>query len=192
MQVDTGACRHPEISVRSAEGINKTCAWVTEVSIRLWYRDLKTFLAQEGHLDVLEEPKRIFNGDESGFSLCLKTGKVPGPKGEANYTVNIGTYRSALKRSKSFFDVRPHRINKLNVLIKEEQLRDVENLLTKHYGSEWRNRIDLSYYEEVMIGSSEIETTGMKENEEEICEIAVPVSRHENLNFDLRIFSLNT
>lgn len=73
--------RHPEITVRSAEGINKARARVTEESIRLWFRELEIFLAQEGHLDILTEPERIFNIDESGFSLCPKTGKVLGPKG---------------------------------------------------------------------------------------------------------------
>lgn len=61
------------------------------------------------------------------------------------------------------------------MLIKKEKLRDVDNLLTKHYGSEWRNRIDLDYYKQVMI-RREIETEGMEEYEEEICEIAVPDS----------------
>lgn len=96
-------------------------------------------------------------------------------QGEANYTANLGTYRSVLKRRMTFLDVRPDRINKLNVLIKKEKLRDVDNLLTKHYGSEWRNRIDLDYYKQVMI-RREIETEGMEEYEEEICEIAVPDS----------------
>ncbi|XP_023016412.2 uncharacterized protein [Leptinotarsa decemlineata] len=30
---------------------------------------------------ILEDPRRIFNGDESGFSLCPSSGKVLEPKG---------------------------------------------------------------------------------------------------------------
>lgn len=30
---------------------------------------------------ILECPSRISNADETGFTLCPKTGKVPGPKG---------------------------------------------------------------------------------------------------------------
>lgn len=35
-------------------------------------------------LDIFEDPTRIFNGDETGFSLCPKSGKVLGPKGYKN------------------------------------------------------------------------------------------------------------
>lgn len=89
--------RHPEITVRSAEGINKARARVTEESIRLWFRELEIFLAQEGHLDILTEPERIFNADESGFSLCPKTGKVLGPKGYRNlYQIKTGNEKDNL------------------------------------------------------------------------------------------------
>lgn len=89
--------RHPKISVRSAEGINKARARVTEESIRLWFRELEAFLAQEGKLDILDDPTRIFNGDESGFSLCPKTGKVLGPKGYRNlYQIEPGNEKDNL------------------------------------------------------------------------------------------------
>ncbi|XP_045501117.1 uncharacterized protein LOC123698513 [Colias croceus] len=89
--------RHPEISVRSAEGINKARARVTEESIRLWFRELEIFLQQEGHSDILEDPNRMFNGDESGFSLCPKSGKVLGPKGYRNlYQIKAGNEKDNL------------------------------------------------------------------------------------------------
>lgn len=72
--------RHPEISVRSPKGINKAHARVTEESIRLWFHELDIILAQEGHMDILPKSERIFNGNESGFSLCPKTGRVLGQK----------------------------------------------------------------------------------------------------------------
>lgn len=34
---------------------------------------------------MLDEPDRIFNGDETGFSLCPKTGKVLAPRGYKNF-----------------------------------------------------------------------------------------------------------
>lgn len=52
---------------------------MTEESIRQWFEGLKTFLSESGQSDILEHPERIFNSDESGFSLCPKTGKVLGP-----------------------------------------------------------------------------------------------------------------
>lgn len=35
-------------------------------------------------MDILEDPDKIFNGDETGFSLCPKSGKVLGPRGYKN------------------------------------------------------------------------------------------------------------
>lgn len=76
--------RHPEISLREAEGINKARATVTEESIRLWFRELEKFLHDNNLSEILGHPNRIFNGDESGFALCPKTGKVLAPKGWKN------------------------------------------------------------------------------------------------------------
>nr|CAH7712633.1 unnamed protein product [Callosobruchus chinensis] len=67
--------RHPEISLREAEAINKARAAVTEESIRKWFSELQLFLMSNNLMEVMEDPTRIFNGDESGFSLCPKSGK---------------------------------------------------------------------------------------------------------------------
>lgn len=79
-----------------------------------------------------------------------------------------------MKTTKSFLDVRPNRISKLNVNVKEAKLRDVDHLLTKHFGSEWKNRNE--FYKQVMIRSVEMRNEGIEEYEEEMCEIAVPES----------------
>lgn len=76
--------RNQEISLKNAEGINKARAQVTEESIRLWFKKLDEYLDSIQHKDILSDPKRIFNGDESGFALCPKTGKVLGPRGFKN------------------------------------------------------------------------------------------------------------
>lgn len=89
--------RNPAISLRSAEGINKARARVTEQSIRLWFRGLECFLSEERHLELLQQPTRIFNADESGFSLCPKTGKVIGPRGYRNlYQIKVGNEKDNL------------------------------------------------------------------------------------------------
>lgn len=83
--------RHPEISQREAEGINKARALITEESIRSWFCSLRKYLEDNNFQDVLDDPNRMFNGDESGFSLCPKTGKVLGPKGWKNlYVIKSG------------------------------------------------------------------------------------------------------
>jgi hypothetical protein len=45
--------RHPEISVREPEGINKARAVVTEQSIRFWFSELQNFLEENNILDIV-------------------------------------------------------------------------------------------------------------------------------------------
>ncbi|CAF4889510.1 unnamed protein product [Pieris macdunnoughi] len=80
-----GEKRNLEISVKNAEGINKARAQVTEESISLWFEKLDQYLESIHQKDILSDPTRIFNGDESGFALCPKTGKVLGPRGFKNF-----------------------------------------------------------------------------------------------------------
>nr|CAI5846043.1 unnamed protein product [Callosobruchus analis] len=89
--------RHPEISIREAEGINRSRSLVTEEFIRSWFKDLTSFLEKNNWIDVMEDPTRIFNADESGFSLCPKTGKVLAPRGWRNlYQVKSGNNKELL------------------------------------------------------------------------------------------------
>lgn len=83
--------RNPEISLKEAESINKARALITEEFIRKWFRELVQFLTEKDLLNILADPRRIFNGDETGFALCPKTGKVLGPKGFKNlYNIQQG------------------------------------------------------------------------------------------------------
>ncbi|CAH0721901.1 unnamed protein product, partial [Brenthis ino] len=76
--------RHPDVNVREPEGINNARAAVTENRVRFWFKDLKEYMKSIDALDVFDDPSRIFNGDETGFSLCPKSGKVLGPRGYKN------------------------------------------------------------------------------------------------------------
>lgn len=73
--------RHQEISVRHAESINMARSLVTEAAIRKWHADLKQYLVSEGAQDILEDPERIINSDESGFQCSPSSGLVLGPVG---------------------------------------------------------------------------------------------------------------
>ncbi|XP_063217115.1 uncharacterized protein LOC134527954 [Bacillus rossius redtenbacheri] len=89
--------RHPTLSERYAESINTARATVTEESLRQWFHELKGFLEQENHLDILNDPSRIYNADESGFETCPKTGKVLGPVSFDNlYEVKSGNEKEAI------------------------------------------------------------------------------------------------
>lgn len=61
---------HPEISIREPES-----------TIRKWFEELECFLTEKGMMDIMDDPERILNADETGISLCPKTGKVLAPKG---------------------------------------------------------------------------------------------------------------
>lgn len=89
--------RHPEISLREPEGINKAREAVKESSIRKWFTELEYFLTERGMADVLKDPDRILNGDETGVSLCPKSGKVLAPRGYKNvYVVKRGNEKETL------------------------------------------------------------------------------------------------
>ena len=89
--------RHPEIKKRVAEGISKGRAVITEEAIRCWFKGLKEFLVKKGCEEILSDPTRIFNGDETAFCLCPKTGKVLAPKGWKNvYEINPGKEKETI------------------------------------------------------------------------------------------------
>jgi predicted rRNA methylase YqxC with S4 and FtsJ domains len=42
--------------------------------------------------EVLDDPSRIFNGDETGFQICPSTGSVLAQKGAKNvYSIDTGS-----------------------------------------------------------------------------------------------------
>lgn len=72
-----------------------------------------------------------------------------------------------MKRGKSFKDVVPAPSGKGQVTIKQDKISDVDKLLIKHFGNEWRLRNELEYYKCVCDGT---ETN----QEEEVCEPCLP------------------
>nr|XP_053614254.1 uncharacterized protein LOC128677433 [Plodia interpunctella] len=76
--------RHPDIVPRTSEGVTQSSACVSEKDIRKWFEEIRQYLTEVGLFDILNEASRIFNGDESGFQLCPKTGKVLAIKGTKN------------------------------------------------------------------------------------------------------------
>ena len=89
--------RHPEISLREPESINKARESVKESSIRKWFTELEYFLTERGMTDIMKDSDRILNGDETGISLCPKSGKVLAPRGYKNvYVVKKGNEKETL------------------------------------------------------------------------------------------------
>lgn len=76
--------RHPNISIRTSEGVTNASACVSELDIKKWFDEIQQYLIEENLNDVIQDPRRIFNADETGFNICPKTGKVLAEKGCKN------------------------------------------------------------------------------------------------------------
>ena len=76
--------RHPAIALREPEGVTKGRSCITEEYIRKWFSNLHDYLQEIDAEDVMTDPTRILNGDETGFALCRKSGKILAPKGWKN------------------------------------------------------------------------------------------------------------
>lgn len=61
--------RHPDLRTRTSESVSRASANVTEANIRGWFDDVHSWLASNGFTDILQDPTRIFGGDETSFHL---------------------------------------------------------------------------------------------------------------------------
>lgn len=75
---------------RTSESVSAASACVSEWDIRKWFKDIKAYLDSK-NLNI-DDPSRIYNGDESGFQICPETGKVFAGIGTRNvYSVEKGS-----------------------------------------------------------------------------------------------------
>ena len=89
--------RNPNLSIRTPERVSRARSRITKASIKEWFSNLDKNLTELNHRDVLEDPTRIFNSDETCIQLCPKTGKVIGVKGWKNiYELSPGPEKSNL------------------------------------------------------------------------------------------------
>lgn len=70
-------------------------------------------------------------------------------RGETFYYNDTNARRSITKPGKYSSDILPDRIT-ASPRVKKEKIDDVDKLLTKHFGKEWRQREDLNYYKTVI------------------------------------------
>jgi len=89
--------RHPKLSTRTSEHVTAASVCISEKDIRKWFDDIYQYLEEENLCDILTDPSRVFNGDETGFSLCPKTKTVLAPKGSKDvYEVAVGNAKENL------------------------------------------------------------------------------------------------
>lgn len=95
--------RHPELTHRTAEPVTSASANVSEKDIRKWFYDIEEYLKSKGLFSILEDPSRVYNGDETCFLFCPKLGKVIAPTGARNvYEVDKGQAKQNLTVMFSF------------------------------------------------------------------------------------------
>lgn len=74
--------RNPNISVRISQNLTRSRAVISKEHILNWFKEVETFLDQTQQKDILQDPRRIFNTDETAFFLNPKGGKVLAKKGD--------------------------------------------------------------------------------------------------------------
>lgn len=95
--------RHPEITIRTSEAVSAASSKVSEKDIRGWFSNIEQHLQREEIIHILEDPNRIFNGDETNFLLCPKSKNVLALKGQKNvYEVDNAVAKTNLTVMLSF------------------------------------------------------------------------------------------
>lgn len=67
---------------------------MTEKNIRIWFENVKTLLKDD--FAILEDPKRVFNMDESGFLLAPNSDLVLGPCGRNIYMESTNSDKAGI------------------------------------------------------------------------------------------------
>lgn len=89
--------RHPSLSLRLTDPVSSASATVAISDIHSWFDSIEKFLIEQNYVDILKDPTRILNGDETNFLLCPKTKNVLAAKGAKNvYEVDRGLAKSNL------------------------------------------------------------------------------------------------
>ena len=75
--------RNPSVSERVPQRLGRERTQVTMSKLEAWYRDCLAFLKEEvpDWEQLLKDPRRLFNCDESGFPLSVTSGRVLAPRG---------------------------------------------------------------------------------------------------------------
>lgn len=83
-------------SFRTPEALSQSRKRVTKSSILQWFTSAREFFGEADAADILQDPTRNFNLDESGFSLSPATGQVLAIRGSQNVS---GTTSSKAKEN---------------------------------------------------------------------------------------------
>jgi len=84
---------HPVISEKRSEYLGESRAKVTEQRIRKWFKAVVKDLEETNNTDILQDPKRIYNLDETCFFLNSNGKVVLSEKGHPVYDINSNSDR---------------------------------------------------------------------------------------------------
>lgn len=72
------------LAIRKPESISRAAATVSELDIRKWFQHIGKYLTDNNLSDILKDPRRVLNGDETSFLFDPVTKSVIASKGNQN------------------------------------------------------------------------------------------------------------
>lgn len=100
-------------------------------------------------------------------------------RGETFYRSDLGMAKSVIKRDRSAQDIQPELLPSVSV-IKSVKLKDVDKLLSNHYGTRWQEIPSLTFYAGLM------HIPG-NDNEQEVNEVCEEAVNEEEVVDELRV-----
>ena len=76
--------RFPSIVYRTPETLGAARKNLSEILIKQWFSDVVSYFSNNRISDILKDPSRLFNLDETGFRICPIFGRVLCIKGQKN------------------------------------------------------------------------------------------------------------
>ena len=79
--------RHPKLSVSKASNLAKHRTLLTKDDIIDWFTKIEAYFEDHNLKDVISDPSRVWNCDESSFKVCPTPRAVYGPKNKRVYHI---------------------------------------------------------------------------------------------------------
>ena len=68
--------RHPVLHYKMSQALVRECCSISYTDLAQWFDELRDFILDENHPQILDDVTRIYNCDETDFPLLPKPGKV--------------------------------------------------------------------------------------------------------------------
>ena len=131
--------RHPDLTERTALSLGHERAIISKEMLQVWFDGVHTFLEKEipDWKLLLKDPRRIFNADESGFPLCVSSGKVLAPRG-----------------ARHVYQVTPNDKTQITVMVCFNAYGDYQPPIIVYPGQRFRD-VGISGFEEAVYGHTD-------------------------------------